>query len=1478
MVTKKIQQLQAALPPTDPIQLPVSTPAPMGSMVGGDVQGNLPVGPSAFELSTEQLQRKDKATTGDYIGSMYRQDSLIDGTVAAIVGQELMPQDGYNVHDPEVWKELSQGISPEFQSGLYDAHSPAHAGLIRSRILQKQEDLTRLGDMGVAGNIGRLGLSLVMPDQLLIGLAGGWVTKGYKAAELGMAATKGASALSAAETAARVVAGQTARDASGAAMAAGIAAGGVGNAAFEKIRQNVSFEDNNSDVLIAGLMGAAITAPFAYAGSKTESRIAKAAAREHETLKALKMLDDGQPLSADQYKTIKSVVDTHRTIREMQTGAITPEEGRIQLDSHHFGPEMEDAAWLKQYGDDIHAQGEAMLDQMYPNRISERTQKKFTPDGQPLQLGYEAPIPNYEGRVVTDAEGRIRRIEGKQVRGLETLKVDSKGNVAPSLDPAAVEAHLEAAAQKKFPKDAAKREAFKVDERTKMQGLEAPTTLKERIKAARDAENAAKKKAYDDAKVKAEEQRAINKKTNDALQAKADAHGDMLSASSKRADENKVKNDSAAEKAHFEAQIASHFGLDKPKVPDTSGPDIAGIKKMIDDINPQAAAEAPKAPKSEPKAPADAPVAPLDVKAPEALVKRKVGDYADFTKRNDPGGTHAGLVESISPDGDFYKIRDEDGNLHTVHSNRIMQHEPPPSGFLDGSVGAAQHMAIADYRTQLTAMSKARLDIYATLNRSESDEVRKLVFDLVKDPIQNDDVSAQGMTASEHKSQLKRTVAGIFHRESREAANEAAKFQGIPMWQRFSGEWDQNFHSLVSRYTRGDLTIQGPHKDILPMIQKAAKAQRNVYDYLLDQAKKMGVKGAENVDPNANYVNRIWNQKGINDAYRLHGEDAVHDLLARAINVPGFVGDVAKAKQFLGTVRKLEFSPVMQNIHLYAQDMGSLRRVLETEGKLGSHEIANIVDMMFTSTEAVGKDTGRTPTLKYRFDIDETMSQNVKGKVLRISDLLENDSRVLVDLYTNSMGGQIALAKKGIFSQADFMERMRKIGDDLNANPGWDQAKAKRDMRLLEDVYANISGKPMSTQAFDGPARVAATLRGYSRALSLGQLGIAAAFEMHQAVVYMGLGAALKQMPSFRQFFSAIKNGHIPNSQLARDIEHMVGFGTEMDMSYARVHEIDEGGMGHMLTKLESGANKASHAVDIMSGNASITSMTRQWSAMMGVQEMHDLATGLKPLTDATRKRFVGHGLDFHEIDGILVDFKQYSTATKGHKVESVEWEKWLKEEPETYEKFQLALSRKVRDAVQDQDLGETMPFMHTTLGKVFGELKTFMLVAHAKNFLKNLHYADGVTAQLYMFSIVSNALAYMTQSSINYAQDPAKLQEMLTLDRISRAVFARSANLGVMSIVGDTAYGIATGGDTLLRSGSTTNTDNRSAFVTPSLQLMQKLATAPSTLAGMALPNTVTTQKEFNFLPMPNLYGVRNAASSMSSMFPKFDPAHKGQ
>ncbi|HZW22418.1 hypothetical protein [Noviherbaspirillum sp.] len=250
-------------------------------------------------------------------------------------------------------------------------------------------------------------------------------------------------------------------------------------------------------------------------------------------------------------------------------------------------------------------------------------------------------------------------------------------------------------------------------------------------------------------------------------------------------------------------------------------------------------------------------------------------------------------------------------------------------------------------------------------------------------------------------------------------------------------------------------------------------------------------------------------------------------------------------------------------------------------------------------------------------------------------------------------------------------------------------------------------------------------------------------------------------------------------------------------------------------------------------------------------------------------------GIEDSDVHDVLGHLKKYTTedSTNG-RVMSVDWERWHRENPDTYNQYHLAVERETRDAIQDHDLGETIPWSHTQLGKIFMELRTFISVAHAKNFLKNASYADKTTFSVWMYGLTGEALMYSLQTSLNFAHNKEELQKRLSLERIAQAAVQRASAFGMMPAVLSTGYWVGSGNDLFGHTG-TANTNNRDLIKTPSGMLLTDLYNAPKTLAGVLNPwsETVTTKQEvrdlFSLLPFGNTYGMRNIQDYVSSQFP---------
>ena len=767
-----------------------------------------------------------------------------------------------------------------------------------------------------------------------------------------------------------------------------------------------------------------------------------------------------------------------------------------------------------------------------------------------------------------------------------------------------------------------------------------------------------------------------------------------------------------------------------------------------------------------------------------------------------------------------------------------------------------------------------RLDISAVLNRNPNPFIQQLGHELVKDPIGNSDKVAQGITVSERKERMRRVVAGRAHFEMKEAYNEAVKASGKNLYERIRGDFQAEFYSNITKIARGETDILHANPDLAPAYQRGVKAIREFYDVMGDKATKSGLEGAENLALGGNYVNRVYLHDKLRDMTAKFGEDAVFALFAQAFRNPAIHGDVKTAKAFVGAIRKIEYRSDPADIMLAGKDMKTLRHELSKHG-LSEDEINSIVDVMFERKEAADGD--KPTNLKYRMDLDETAYVDVGGQRLKISDVLENDARLLVDKYTNSMGGHIALAEHGITSRSAWEARINEAHGWMDKNPLGDAAAHQAGMKLVEDMYAHITGRPMSNQTSNGADRFLGAMRSYTRSVFLGQLGMAAAFEIKNAMALSAFHGAWSQMPTFGKLITMLRKGIPVDDQLAKDIQHIAGFGNEFAMGYARQHEVSEHTYNRGLTRFENFANSAANVVDHISGNATMTSATRNLAAKFTVQHLYDIAHGKKKLDADFTKRIVGQGIDEANIRATLDDLKQFTIGDSKGVVQQIDWEGWQQHNQKTYDDFSLALERFTRDGIQDQNIGETIHWMHSVTGKIAGELRTFMAVGHAKQFLKNVHYRDRTSAMVFATSFVGECLAYSLQTSLNYSHNPEELNKRLTAEKISKAAIQRMSALGITSMLIDTPHKWVTG-KSFFGEG-TANTDNRDLLMTPSMMLMKRMVGSAQTAAQALSPvaDTLTTKQEMRdalgILPGVNTWGARNIVDFVSSHYPKTDP-----
>lgn len=1418
-----------------------------------------PVTATPFPVSNAQVQTDKKereAKTGffDYLNAMWREDSPVDGIMARLaVEKNLLPDPNYVPYAPDEWKSLTAGIPEEYHSEFYKAHSAAHAQFLRERLLQKVDNLQHLSDMGVAGNIGRFAFGFVEPTNLLAAVAGGPILAGVNGVRRSVRAASNVARLARgvdeAAVAADNIAAAAAHEGSTAAVATNIAGAGAVGAGFEAVRQDVNHEDSPAGILEAALFTMGLAAPFAGLSARQMNRFTAVAASDAQALRVAQKAIKGDALNEAEQQTLKAAEARLKKVYDVETGkvdAAAQEPSVVFVDKKGnatVGSNAERTLYVDSKGNvsgerpaytahetyvESDSEFVAGLRRQFREQADKVRSEMFPPEDR------SAPhSPNETERAM--AEARLSR-ENEMWASRQRIAAEAGRPVEPAFTPhpdRPLEGPMQAAIRKAADEGrAADAKSLQAEFDTAMQHMEAKSKAESARKRTSD---------YDAALREVEAQKA--KELNDLW---ASGHISKAEADEAMAELTRERGAAAIpekrEAARAERDVPNE-GADKPVegteviLRDDSGRADSGV---VVGVNQKGTLKVDMYPEMSPS------------------FKPASGARYKWVKRED-----------LDPDSALYR---DPGELEGT--------------FLHGSVGSAQGAPIANDPGQgSTAFAKARLDIFAQLNKSSNSVIRQFAQWMIKDAIQTDKYVAQGWTASERKSHISRVLAGEFHRTARDAWHEVVKVRGISKWKQIDAH--REFYENVSRVTRGDTDVLAANPDIAAQLKKASAAQTKVYDELATRALNAGVKGAENIllSGNAAYVNRVWNHNNIRAALKEFSPTTVHQLLAAAFR-GSWRGDAEKAKVFLNVIREHEFTHVLQDLQMLGGDLHTLRSELKAAG-MSDAKIDLITETMFDVKES-GKevDAGNAANLKFRFDIDENASLTQNGKTLRVADLFENDARVLVDKYVNSIGGHISVAETGGYkSRSDFMRALADSdaehlkGDSLTT----DAAAFNREKQTVMDMYNAITGRPMSTQSYNRIDRVLNAFRAYTRSAMLGQLGIAAATEMSNAIGLGTFQAFMQQSPAFAHLIRSFRTGRIAKPELARDIEAMVGSGHELAAAYARQHEVSEFTYDRGVTMFEDFANKSAHAVDVLSGNRNITAATRQMAAAIMVQKHVNMATGKMKLTPKLRERLVGQGIDDDMIDDVLAHLDTFSKKDARGIVDEIDWEGWQQQHPKTYDTYQLALMREVRDAIQDHDIGETAHFMHTTLGKIASELRTFLFVSHAKQNLKNLHYRDLQALTTFSFTFAAQVMATASQTAINFAQNPQERDRRLSPESLVWSSLQRMSIMGLTPAIFGTTWAAATG-QPFLQVGSTANTDNRNLLLTPSMTMAQRLIGGLGTGAQAFNPfaSTTTTQKEardlFGALPGSNLWLMRNLNDSISSSFPKNEPRESRQ
>lgn len=759
-----------------------------------------------------------------------------------------------------------------------------------------------------------------------------------------------------------------------------------------------------------------------------------------------------------------------------------------------------------------------------------------------------------------------------------------------------------------------------------------------------------------------------------------------------------------------------------------------------------------------------------------------------------------------------------------------------------------------------------------------------------------DAVDPDGHSADLIKTTRTKAVTGRYYQVYDRAFADWGKSNNINVAYRSFNVGRQEFGKLVA----DEIEFPGTSTDV--NVIKAADRQRQLFAEMLSDAQQAGVKGFDDIPEDLSYFSHIWEGAQFFKATQDFGSDTVVNLLKKSFKSanPRISDDIAQAVA----------NGMYKNISKrYAGMNTGLARIFSTSNKealrdlLLEEELLTEADADRLISQLDFDREGISARAKKRLRFDLSALERKGDKTLHIKDLMNRDAEAVFNMYVNNMQGRIALARKGIYSDADF-ERMKKdiidegnqyfgkkraIAQDVLIGARSGQQFAERDIKRLDVGYNLILGRPSPLLGDpSGDAnRMARLLMDFNFLRLMNQVGFAQISELGNAISIDGVSGMMRVVPEFRGLIKRAKNGELTDP-VARDIEAWTGIGVDAKIHNAmNRYSFDDvfiSGNGDKLDKTLAVMQPLKRAGATISGLLPITTILERAAARIATQSLTDLAFGAKKIRFkrlgnttieqdiATRMKSLGLDEDMSQrvFDQIRKNaVTRDSVFSKTRKLKAINLDNW--DDVEAADAFAFAISRWARQSIQQNDVGNLNVHMTGIMGKILTQFRAFTLVSYAKQLLFNIRRRDFASFQAMAYSSLFAGAAYTLQTHVNAIGRKDReefLEERLSAAEIGKAAFARSTWAAILPGMTDT-FMRTIGEDQMF--GYTRSTGLASNFLSgnPTVDFLDKSYNVVSGGFRAALNEEYQwsqgQQRALNsLLPYNNAIGIKNVLNKM--------------
>ncbi len=809
--------------------------------------------------------------------------------------------------------------------------------------------------------------------------------------------------------------------------------------------------------------------------------------------------------------------------------------------------------------------------------------------------------------------------------------------------------------------------------------------------------------------------------------------------------------------------------------------------------------------------------------------------------------------------------------LDSVGAARVQGYSEP---LMEREAAAMFDISDDAERVPYSAFGKARFDAVGRLGQSDDAFVRDLGRGLAEEAtgVHNHGVVRFG--ASERAALTHRTLMTDFRRVSEPSYQDWLTESGHGWKDRYNLARRDDFFQQVTKATR-----EGDHSS--PAVRRAAEAHARSYARYLDEMQRSDVAGFQDLPRNPRYVPRMFNNAALREFGAKYGSAGLERLVKAGMKaMADDLDDTALnviAKNYATKIRRLSSGMDAGISHGVRVDDVDFLKSLLRETELDEGAIDAVTNTVRRSVEKSSK----IARAKGRLDIDENISIRLFNKetgekdLVSFTDILENNAEKILFGYSRTMSGWAGLARQvNIKSPADIqrvLNTVRSRGEEA----GRPLEDVEQDIKRLQYLFDGITGVPLETDPASTFAKGARAFRDINFMRIGAAFGFAQLAEVGALLGTVGIRTMVSMIPEFRGMIRRGIDGKL-EGELARDLEDMLAPGVDRLLNQASTRWEEHGfaladSKKSFLRSVDNGVQIAKRATADIGGLNAATTVFQRAAAAGISQKLAGFAFGAK-LSRGQMRRLRGMGISEEMQGRINAQIKKHSTTTSGlvpggRKLISINPNRW--DDTDALDTFTLAVHRESRRVVQENDIGASTPWLHSSLGKLLTQFRTFALTAWSKATLHNIHHRDIQSANLLLYSMFMGGSAYVVQQSLSEG-DKEKRAEKLSLENIGLSAFQRVGMASITPALIDTAATNLFRTDPLFAYGRSSGLASGFLQGNPTVDLIDKLSVVAGLPAVAARGDVEMSKRDYRSLTgmlpvLGGLVGVRRVLDSMA-------------